>query len=224
MSALDLAFHISFINFALDDHHHTGQLAIDKVAATRFIKHAIAQVKDTTPNNVPGPSAHVRPNDNNNDTGGGAASRNVRVPLKVTEKMLEREKYYEALREEDLASDDDGGLEVIDDEEDGPSNGTEAGRTPSEEDAFPPLRESKSDATSSKEKGKGKAKAVVDGTSTPLPDDPPPSETNAEKRRRPPMDPFAGLYCFRFVASSYPTFFPLRRLRRWSRCTLCSTR
>lgn len=127
--------------------------------------------------------------------------------------MLEREKYHEALREEDLASDDDdddddGALEVIDDEEDGPSsNEPEAGRTPSEEDASPPLRESEFDAASSKEKGKGKGKAGavvgVQVTSTPLPDDPPPSSTTAGKRSRPPMDPFAGLYRFRSLESSY---------------------
>jgi hypothetical protein len=122
--------------------------------------------------------------------------------------MLEREKYHEALREEDLASDadDDGALEVIDDEEDGPyNNEPEAGRTPSEEDASHSLRESEFDAASSKVKGKGKgkAKAVVYGTSTPLPDDPPPSETTAGKRSRPPMDPFAGSYRFRSLESFY---------------------
>ena len=201
MSALDHAFRITHLLI------RTGQLAIDKAVATRFIKHAIAQAKDTTSSNVPGPAAHIRLNDNNNDTGGGdgTASRDACVPIKVTEKMLEREKYHEALREEDLASDDDddGALEVIDDEEDGPSsNEPETGRTPS-----PPLRELEFDPASSKEKGKGKGKGkagtVVDVTSAPIPDDNPPSSTTASKRRRPPMDPFAGLYRFRSLVSSY---------------------
>ena len=43
---------------------YVGQVAIDRAAATRFIKHAIAQAKDTPSTNdsvpVPGPSTHTR--------------------------------------------------------------------------------------------------------------------------------------------------------------------
>jgi hypothetical protein len=112
----------------------------------------------------------------------------------MTEKMLEREKYHETLREEALESDDGGDLEVIDDVEDEPSDEPEVGRTPSDEDASPPLRQSKLDAAS-KEKGKGKGKAKADGTPPPILGDSP-SETTAGKRKRPPMDPFAGLCPF----------------------------
>jgi len=171
-----------------DDHHNTGQLAIDKVAASRFIKHAIAQAKDTRPISVSSPTPHIRVNDNDNDGGGSGAAtaHGVCVPVKVTEKMLEREKYHEALREEAQASDDGGDLEVFD-AEDEPSD--EAGRTPPEGDAS----SSSLDATG-KQKGKGKAKAVAGGTS--VHDVLPSSETAAGKRRRPPVDPFAGLCRF----------------------------
>lgn len=171
----------------LDDDRHTGQLAIDKVAASRFIKHAIAQAKDTRPVTVSSPTTHIRVNDNDNVGGGSGAAtaHDVRVPVKVTEKMLEREKYHETLREEAQASDDGGDLEVFD-AEDEPSD--EAGRTPPEEDA------------AGKQKGKGKAEAVVGGT--PIHDVPPASETAAGKRRRPPVDPFAGLCPLLLLPSS----------------------
>jgi hypothetical protein len=124
----------------------------------------------------------------------------------MTEKMLEREKYHETLREEALESDDGGDLEVIDDVEDEPSDEPEVGRTPSDEDASPPLRQSKLDAAS-KENGKGKGKAKADGTPPPILGYPP-SETTAGKRKRPPMDPFAGLCPFsppRFPFLSQPS-------------------
>ena len=133
--------------------------------------------------------------------------------------MLEREKYHEAMCEEEALASDGGGedLEVIGgDEEDEPSD-NEAGKTPSEEDASSssPLQVPELDAASKgKAKGKGRAKvAVADGT-TPIPDVPPPSETEAaatgKRRRRPPVDPFAGLFLPFFAASSFshlPTNF-----------------
>lgn len=190
-----------FINI-LDDDHHTGQLAIDKVAASRFIKHAIAQAKDTRPITVSSPTTHIRSNDNDNDNdgSGAATAHDVRVPVKVTEKMAEREKYHEALREEAQASDDGRDLEVFDGEDE-PSD--EARRTPPEEDApsYSPLQASSSELDAAgKQKGKGKGKAVA--SSTPIHAIPPPSETASGKRRRPPVDPFAGL-CHFFVAFKF---------------------
>lgn len=196
----------NFINI-LDDDHPTGQLAIDKVAASRFIKHAIAQAKDTRPIAVSSsPTTHVPSNDNDNDNGGSGAAattHDVRVPvIKVTEKMLERAKYHEVLREEVQASDDGGDLEVFDGEDE-PSD--EAGRPPPEEDVSPhsPLQATSSELDAAgKQKGKGKAKAVAGGT--PIHDDvPPPSGTAAGKRRRPPVDPFAGLCPFFSLPSSF---------------------
>lgn len=137
---------------------HAGQLAIDKAAATRFIKNAISQIKDTTPTNVSGSAAtatthtHIHLSDRDGDS----KANDVRAPAKLTEKMLEREKYHEALREEALlASEEDEGLEIVD------NNGDD----------------------------EGKANAV----GSPISDVPPASSsTSAGKRRRPPVDPFAG--------------------------------
>ena len=82
--------------------------------------------------------------------------------------MLEREKYLEALREEaQLASDEDGeDLEIIDND----------------------------DGDEQEENEEGKANApVASPTATPIPDVPPPTSAAARKRRRPAIDPFAGL-------------------------------
>ena len=145
----------------------TGQLAIDKAAATRFIKNAIAQTKHTVPTNTSdsGPSTTTRPplgDESGNENANDKAQEDVRVPTKVTEKMLEREKYHEALREEaQLASDEDGEHLEIFDNDDG-----------DEEE---------------------KEKDAVMASPIPIPDVPHPSSVTAGKRRRPPIDPFAGL-------------------------------
>jgi exosome complex protein LRP1 len=104
-----------------------------------------------------------------NESGNGNANdkaHNVRVPTKITEKMLEREKYLEALREEvQLESDEDGDhLEVIDND----------------------------DGDEEEERDEGKANAAV-ASPIPIPDVPPPPSAAARKRRRPSIDPFAGL-------------------------------
>lgn len=107
--------------------------------------------------------------------------------------MLEREKYHEALREDDAAaSEDDGGdLQVIDDEE---PNDADANRLPSynaSSPSPPQAQASEFEATAlNKDKGKGKAKEAA-GIPIP-PDVPPSSETAAGKRRRPAIDLFAG--------------------------------
>ena len=182
---------LSYLIISPLNRHHTGQVAIDRAAATRFIKHAIAQAKDAPPNNSsgpsPGPSTHVRPS-NDSDTASA-----VRAPIKMTEKMLEREQYHEALREEDALADEEelegGGLEVIDGEErdDGPSESDDVSPHPNQ------ATESELEATADKDKGKGKAKAVDAPIIISAPDDAPPSDTKIPgKRRRPAIDPFAG--------------------------------
>ena len=97
---------------------HTGQFAIDRAAATRFIKHAIAQAKDIPPASTSdsGPTtAHVTLNaDRTADT--------VPAPVKVTEKMLEREQHQQALREAEHEEESEG-LKVIDGEEDDDNDG-----------------------------------------------------------------------------------------------------
>ena len=135
---------------------------------------AISQAKDTIPTPASGPSGttHLRSSDEDGD-GGKAQTHDVRAPAKQTEKMLEREKYHEALREEALLAneDDDEQLEIIDNV-DG-------------------------------EEGEGKANAVGPF----VPDVSPSSSTAAGKRRRPPIDPFAGLCEFPWLTFSIPLTF-----------------
>jgi hypothetical protein len=107
------------------------------------------------------------------------------MPAKVTAKMLEREKYHKALQEEDgqqACEDEEEVLEVFDEQE-----LDVADRRPSEEDASP-HQVTEFEVAAGKGKGKAKAKAAV-----PLTPDDSHSEATAGKRRRPPMDPFAGL-------------------------------
>ncbi|KAF8506818.1 hypothetical protein F5888DRAFT_1645560 [Russula emetica] len=161
------------------------QLAIDKAAATRFIKNAIAQANDTRPANAsntdPATTTHTHFGDESGNGKTNDKAHDVPVPAKITEKMLEREKYHEALREEtQLASDEDGEhLEIIDND----------------------------DGDEEEERDEGKANATV-ASPIPIPDDvPPPSSAAARKRRRPPIDPFAGL-CGSLISSCFSSVLP----------------
>lgn len=157
---------------------HTGQFAIDRAAATRFIKHAIAQAKDIPPASTSdsGPTtAHVTLNaDRTADT--------VPAPVKVTEKMLEREQYQRALREEEHMEEECEDLKVIDGEED------DDGERSS--DNYP--RQLEASGVPLATKGKSRV----------------PSETSSGKRRRQHIDPFAGLRTFaQSHCSSCCTFY-----------------
>jgi hypothetical protein len=74
----------------------TGQLVIDKAAATRFIKNAIAQANDTISTNAsdpgPGPSttshSHTHFGDESGNGNANDKAHDVRAPAKITEKML----------------------------------------------------------------------------------------------------------------------------------------
>ncbi|KAL6304885.1 hypothetical protein BKA93DRAFT_252896 [Sparassis latifolia] len=124
-------------------------VAVDKGAANRFIKHAIAQVNtQRPPGDQEGPT-HIRFNEDGD----------IRVPVKVTSKMLAREQYQKELKE--VGSEEEEELEVIDVTRDAADD----------------------DIMNGNGKGKGKAKAVVDEDI---------NDTSARKRRRPPIDPFAG--------------------------------
>ena len=167
----------------------TAQLTIDKAAAARFIKNAIAQA--TIPTNAPDPgpstaTATTRPHLGDGDEFGNGNNKapDVRAPAKITAKMLERKKYHEALREEaQPASDEDGEpLDIFD-----------------------------NDGYEEEERDKGKANATA-ASPVPIPDVPPPSLAASRKRRRPPVDPFAGScgsHQFMFFLSStvYHTCF-----------------
>ena len=87
---------------------YTGTTAVDKAAANRFIKHAIAQVKAQRPpgdDEGAGPS-HIRFGENGEAT---------KLPVKVTSKMVARAQYEKELAE--AVSEEEDALEVIDDEE-----------------------------------------------------------------------------------------------------------
>ncbi|KAI1793138.1 Sas10/Utp3/C1D family-domain-containing protein [Ganoderma leucocontextum] len=152
--------------------------AVDRAAANRFIKHAIAQVKgqpqQRTPGEAPAQSdgppthTHIRFDENGNAPSGPSSASSstlaAQIPVKVTSKMLARAEYQKKLAEGDASSDDDDAdaLEVIDGESE-TVDGAEPERTSS--------------------KAKGKAKATGEEDVTPR---------GATKRRRPASDPFAG--------------------------------
>ncbi|KAI0068056.1 hypothetical protein BV25DRAFT_1818425 [Artomyces pyxidatus] len=123
------------------------KMSLDKAAATRFIKHAIAQVSYGS---APAQEEEVQ------DA--------PRVPSRVTEKMVERERYLEAVRAAGSESEGEG-LHVIDGEED------------EDEDSTPPSMPSTGRVD---RKGKGKATEPADAPGA------------GGKRRRAAMDPFAG--------------------------------
>ncbi|KAL1951352.1 hypothetical protein VTO73DRAFT_501 [Trametes versicolor] len=136
--------------------------AVDKAAANRFIKHAIAQVRfQRPPGDNEGPS-HIRFN-----ADGGAPSATTApaaaIPVKVTSKMRARAEYEQQLAEQGSDADADE-LEVFGDGEDGGGD------------------EDVSEAKSSKDKGKGRATEATDSVEA----------ASAKKRRRPAVDPFAG--------------------------------
>ncbi|KAG1757046.1 Sas10/Utp3/C1D family-domain-containing protein, partial [Suillus lakei] len=83
-----------------EDSEEKSKLGIDKAAASRFIKHAIAQAK------------LVRVEEPNNTSHGPASSSSERVPVKITSKMAERAEYEKNL--EELGSEEEEDLEVFD--------------------------------------------------------------------------------------------------------------
>ncbi|OJT12042.1 Nuclear nucleic acid-binding protein C1D [Trametes pubescens] len=135
---------------------------VDKAAANRFIKHAIAQVRaQRPPGDNEGPS-HIR----FNEDGGApspAAAPAAAIPIKVTSKMRARAEYEQQLAEQGSDEDADE-LEVFEDGEGG-----------AEDEDVP-------EAKSSKDKGKGRATEATDRIEA----------ASAKKRRRPAVDPFAG--------------------------------
>jgi hypothetical protein len=106
--------------------------------------------------------------------------------------MLEREQYHAALQREDaLAGEEESeGLEVIDGEE--PDGSLSDDTSPHQASRGSGLE---ADNNKTESKGKGKAKAVEPiPTSSKAQDVPSSSETTiTRKRRRPAIDPFAGL-------------------------------
>lgn len=78
---------------------------VDRAAAGRFIKHAISEAKESAASNAQAGPSKVQPS--------------TIVPIRITEKMREREKYQQELAAESSDdSNDDEVLEIIDDEDD----------------------------------------------------------------------------------------------------------
>ncbi len=93
---------VDFLNLLLmAKQEHSG---IDKAAAGRFIKHAIAQAKQSTTST---------PKDEDRQEG---PSSSADVPIRITEKMRQREQFLKEIR--DRESDEDAVLEIIDNVED----------------------------------------------------------------------------------------------------------
>ncbi|KAG2155686.1 Sas10/Utp3/C1D family-domain-containing protein [Suillus clintonianus] len=85
-----------------EESEEKSKFGIDKAAAGRFIKHAIAQAK-------------LVKVDESNNASNGPASSSERVPVKITSKMAERAEYEKNL--EELGSEEEEDLEVFDEAE-----------------------------------------------------------------------------------------------------------
>jgi exosome complex protein LRP1 len=143
-------------------HFPLERTEIDKAAATRFIKHAIAQAQWKK-------TAAEESQDANDDDSDGQNKRapSPRIPVKVTQKMRQREAYEKEMKERDAMESSDDELEVFDGE-----NKDIVDNTRMDVDIDRNL------------KGKGKEVAP---TTEGLP-------SSKNKRRRPPIDPFAGKF------------------------------
>lgn len=157
----------------VDAYLYVERVEVDKAAAGRFIKHAIAQSqmqwKKTAAEDMQDAPTNANP----------SSSSTEKVPVKVTEKMRARAVYEAQLKNE--SDQDEAGLEVFDEDED-LKDGVK------EEDVD---MEAENDRQSKvvKGHGKGKQREQEDGTSG--------VGRAGAKRRRPVLDPFAGgqIFC-----------------------------
>lgn len=133
---------------------------IDKAAATRFIKHAIAQAqwKET--------AAEEDDEDNNdNDNTQQIISSSSYTPVKITSKMIQRAAYEKEIKEQDtMGTDEDEELEIFEGDAELPTP-MEGGET-------------------RKGKGKETPPATANGG----------TRFSRNKRRKPVVDPFAGIF------------------------------
>ncbi|KAF5312408.1 hypothetical protein D9619_002651 [Psilocybe cf. subviscida] len=143
------------------------RVEVDKAAAGRFIKHAIAQSqmqwKKTAAEDMQDAPANAN----------ASSSSTENVPVKVTEKMRARAAYEAQLKNEE--GQEEAGLEVFDEDED-LKDGVK------EEDVD---MEAENDKQSQVVKGKGKGKQQEE-------DETSGARSTGAKRRRPMLDPFAG--------------------------------
>ncbi|KAI0640012.1 hypothetical protein C8Q77DRAFT_101196 [Trametes polyzona] len=149
-----------------------GKNAVDKAAANRFIKHAIAQVRAQRP---PGESegSHIRFDaDGNAPAPAPSGPSASEIAPKVTSKMRARAEYERQLAEQ--GSEEEDQLEVFADEDGDGEEGSGGSDEP--------------EAKSSQGKGKGKARATAAAAEEPSQSE----SASSKKRRRPAVDPFAG--------------------------------
>ncbi|KAF9531874.1 Sas10/Utp3/C1D family-domain-containing protein [Crepidotus variabilis] len=179
---------------------------VDKAAASRFIQHAISQAqlqkdqlhwKKTAAEDEDGESSDPDlggkkqpPAASKTSTDPVAGPSSQVIPAKVTSKMLERQRHEQKMREDDAMNEgeDSDVLEIF--EEDGEDA---EGESKMEVDM-----KAEKTKQSQKSKGKGKAKQVEASVTYA-------ETTTTSKRRRVPMDPFAGeiLRSLRFNAADY---------------------
>ncbi|CAA7268100.1 unnamed protein product [Cyclocybe aegerita] len=145
---------------------------IDKDAAARFIKHAIAQTqwKKTA-------AEEAQEDDVNNASTSTSTSLKPAIAAKVTSKMLERKQYEEELKAQDEKDEEEDVLEVYEENDDAMNV----------DDEPSPSKSTKSKLKERKGKGKEKV-GQVGSLSAPAGE----SEPSSKKRRRPAVDPFAG--------------------------------
>lgn len=127
---------------------------IDKEAAGRFIKHAIAQASKQPTREEPTPLTFPS----------GSVPVPVTVPVKVTSKMEARAEYERQLKEQDAQSTEEEELEVID--------------------------EADNDYVMDIDKSSPK---LTSGAPTDKIDDEDKTQVGSKRRRR-PVDPFAGMF------------------------------
>lgn len=170
-----------------------GKTAVDKAAANRFIKHAIAQVREqattstTTSSANTNTNTHIRFDAHGNATmptpssfsastsasasasASASSSSAAAIPAKVTSKMRARAEWQKKIAEEDHDEDEEDAdaLQVFDEDNEGDEG---EGSSGPEQASF-----------KGKDKGKGKTKAAEEDTAV-----------GGKKRRRPAVDPFAG--------------------------------
>ncbi|KAL7285517.1 hypothetical protein ACG7TL_000619 [Trametes sanguinea] len=136
---------------------------VDKAAANRFIKHAIAQVRaQRPPGEGEGSSSHIHFDAEGNAPSPTAAAATSSIPVNVTSKMRARAEYEKELAAQG-SDEEEEELEVYG--EDAAAGDDEA-----------------PEAKSSKDKGKGRATEETKEADS----------SGAKKRRRAAVDPFAG--------------------------------
>lgn len=161
----------------------TGKAAVDRQAAGRFIKHALAQAqtaehegedeREQEQEQERGPGIEPEPQDGGQSSAAGSSTE--RVPIKMTSKMLARAEYEQSLRELDDEEEDD--LAVFDED---------AGVDAEVEEGYQPM-EDVDGGLVEPAKDKGKQRMLVG-----VADESGANQVTTSRRKRPRIDPFTG--------------------------------